>query len=428
MTQTYIVKPGDTLWRIARACYGYPQLWPSLYSFNNWAAAHRMPGASAIADPDRIFPGESILIPPLDLTTLRKLIEAPSLVALVHHADRLAHAAEHAGAHDPGTTLHVGPPGPYTAPPHASPPLPSPASRHAPAPHTNPDSAVPSDSSCHLIPHAPTLVPAPSHLASPEHTHRPGLVPIPVELDDTNPATRLPLRPFLAFEYDLDAIPMQTVAGPGWVATITYSGKILLQPAHEKPLVTLSNRGAVLSLEQEAGGVLKNLTTVGEVTWKPGEKNLDFSAKLVALGQGGMPDVAVELRPMGIKFSETWKSLTGRCLNFDFLVHGTIAIDVTLAPQPPARAVAERPLGVIPPVAQAPRATAAPPFATIPPRQTAITAHGPPHLWDAGGMPRLSLPTPRPMAIVPLLGVEAGLAAIAAFIIANPEVLALAVL
>lgn len=51
--RTYAVRPGDTLWEIARGCLGDPFLWPELYRLN----------AGAVRDPARIYPDQQLALP-----------------------------------------------------------------------------------------------------------------------------------------------------------------------------------------------------------------------------------------------------------------------------------------------------------------------------------------------------------------------------
>lgn len=51
--QPYVVRPGDTLWDIARSCLGDPFLWPEVYRLN----------AGAVRDPARIAPGQRLTLP-----------------------------------------------------------------------------------------------------------------------------------------------------------------------------------------------------------------------------------------------------------------------------------------------------------------------------------------------------------------------------
>ncbi len=87
MSETSTIRQGDSLWSIANRRYGYGHLWPSVYLFNNWAAYRRVAGAANIVDPNRIRPGDRILLPDLAVTKLRPLIEAPRLIEEVRRAD-----------------------------------------------------------------------------------------------------------------------------------------------------------------------------------------------------------------------------------------------------------------------------------------------------------------------------------------------------
>jgi hypothetical protein len=90
MFETYTVKKGDCLWNIAKSRYDDALFWPSLYSFNNWAAANRIQHAGFITDPNLIYPGEKILLPDLDMTLLRPILNAPKLAAAIRRADARA--------------------------------------------------------------------------------------------------------------------------------------------------------------------------------------------------------------------------------------------------------------------------------------------------------------------------------------------------
>lgn len=87
MSETYTVKSGDCLWDIAKSYYGYGHFWPSLYSFNNWAAARHVQQAGFIVNPNLIYPRQRLLLPDLDMQLLRGVIEDPRLVAAVRRAD-----------------------------------------------------------------------------------------------------------------------------------------------------------------------------------------------------------------------------------------------------------------------------------------------------------------------------------------------------
>lgn len=90
MFETYTVKKGDCLWNIAKSRYDDALFWPSLYSFNNWAAANRIQHAGFITDPNLIYPGQKILLPDLDMTLLRPILNAPKLAAAIRRADARA--------------------------------------------------------------------------------------------------------------------------------------------------------------------------------------------------------------------------------------------------------------------------------------------------------------------------------------------------
>lgn len=90
MFETYTVKQGDCLWNIAQAHYGNAQFWPSLYSFNNWAASQHIQNAGFIINPNLIYPRQKILLPDLDMTLLRPILENPKLAAAIHRADARA--------------------------------------------------------------------------------------------------------------------------------------------------------------------------------------------------------------------------------------------------------------------------------------------------------------------------------------------------
>jgi nucleoid-associated protein YgaU len=52
--KTYTIAKGDTLSKIARDEYGDPKLWRELFKHNK----------DVIKDPDKIFPGQVIVLPP----------------------------------------------------------------------------------------------------------------------------------------------------------------------------------------------------------------------------------------------------------------------------------------------------------------------------------------------------------------------------
>lgn len=51
--RTHVVRPGDTLWDLARGCLGDPFLWPELYRLN----------AGVVRDPARIYPEQRLALP-----------------------------------------------------------------------------------------------------------------------------------------------------------------------------------------------------------------------------------------------------------------------------------------------------------------------------------------------------------------------------
>lgn len=55
--QTYTIEKGDTLSAIAKRFYGKPKYWHQVYEANR----------DTIEDPDRIFPGQTIKLPAIDI-------------------------------------------------------------------------------------------------------------------------------------------------------------------------------------------------------------------------------------------------------------------------------------------------------------------------------------------------------------------------
>ena len=53
-TKIYVVKSGDSLSKIAKAEYGDAQAWKAIYEANR----------DILKDPDKIFPGQKLKIPP----------------------------------------------------------------------------------------------------------------------------------------------------------------------------------------------------------------------------------------------------------------------------------------------------------------------------------------------------------------------------
>jgi nucleoid-associated protein YgaU len=54
----HVVRPGESLWRIAASVTGDPALWPLLYRANR----------DQIKDPSLLYPGQRLSIPDLDGT------------------------------------------------------------------------------------------------------------------------------------------------------------------------------------------------------------------------------------------------------------------------------------------------------------------------------------------------------------------------
>ncbi len=55
-TKIYEVKPGDSLSKIARKEYGDANKWPRIFEANQ----------DILKDPNKIYPGQQLKIPPLD--------------------------------------------------------------------------------------------------------------------------------------------------------------------------------------------------------------------------------------------------------------------------------------------------------------------------------------------------------------------------
>jgi nucleoid-associated protein YgaU len=56
--RVHVVRPGESLWRIAATATGDPALWPLLYRANR----------DQIKDPSLLYPGQRLTIPDLDET------------------------------------------------------------------------------------------------------------------------------------------------------------------------------------------------------------------------------------------------------------------------------------------------------------------------------------------------------------------------
>ena len=55
-SKTYTIVKGDTLSKIAHREYGDSKLWRQIYAHNK----------DTIPDPDKIFPGQTIVLPPVE--------------------------------------------------------------------------------------------------------------------------------------------------------------------------------------------------------------------------------------------------------------------------------------------------------------------------------------------------------------------------
>jgi nucleoid-associated protein YgaU len=64
--RVHVVRPGDSLWRIAAAVTGDPTLWPLLYRANR----------DQIKDPSILYPGQRLTIP--DFAAPARTVQAPN--------------------------------------------------------------------------------------------------------------------------------------------------------------------------------------------------------------------------------------------------------------------------------------------------------------------------------------------------------------
>ncbi len=76
---TYVVQKGDTLWDIARQLYNDPLYWQRIWNQNPF-----------IANPNRIFPGDTLALPGKGFAPATPLAEAPKLEAPVEAAKEAA--------------------------------------------------------------------------------------------------------------------------------------------------------------------------------------------------------------------------------------------------------------------------------------------------------------------------------------------------
>ncbi|MCW8308824.1 LysM peptidoglycan-binding domain-containing protein [Acidiphilium sp. PA] len=354
MFETYTVKKGDCLWNIARSRYDDALFWPSLYSFNNWAAANHIQHAGFITDPNLIYPGQKILLPDLDVTLLRPILNAPKLAAAIRRADARA-------AGKPATPA-------FTAEP---------------------------------------LVLSPAQVARNKRA---------------NPAAYLGFKPFLAFEYDFDDLPPTTYVAPGFTAEIKWSGNAIMQPVHDTALITLSNHGAMLAHEFKANNAFGDFATKPSVAWKPGDKHPAFACDLTRAGHGPIPEIAVENDAEGPKFVLTWKLIHGCFQGYDFVA--SASAEITIKPKETGgtpnstNSPISRNVGSIPSKPTTTIASAAPRSVGMIPRQR--------HSLIASNPHHFSWPKVKPSGVAPLVG-GTMIGGILAFIIANPEWLALAV-
>lgn len=98
---TYVIRPGDTLWDIAKWVLKNPFLWPELLKYNY------------IGNPDLIFPGDKLTVPSLEvLERVREARDADEIEAIRRESESRAREVE------------LQAPGPATAEGAAQPPLP----------------------------------------------------------------------------------------------------------------------------------------------------------------------------------------------------------------------------------------------------------------------------------------------------------------
>jgi LysM repeat protein len=107
---TYVVKKGDTLWDIAKQLYSDPLYWQQIWNRNSF-----------IANPNRIFPGDTLMLPGKGIAPATPLAEAPKPEAPKEMAKEEPAAAPQAAAPPkPPMTFDFTPPPPIpTASPQA---------------------------------------------------------------------------------------------------------------------------------------------------------------------------------------------------------------------------------------------------------------------------------------------------------------------
>jgi LysM domain len=92
LPEIHHVVPGDNLWDIAGADLGNPEQWHEIYALNR---ARPQGDGRSLTDPDRIYPGWALLLPPLP----------PRSAAPMRHATLPEHPASPAAAgHPPGSS------------------------------------------------------------------------------------------------------------------------------------------------------------------------------------------------------------------------------------------------------------------------------------------------------------------------------------